>query len=103
MTRFLTAVVHRSAPGLASLDAVEGVASARPGSRSGMFWVIDIVPGSDRSMVWHNGQTGGYSSFLAVFPAAQRGVVFLANVADAPAQQRVADGAVRWIGDSDRH
>jgi CubicO group peptidase (beta-lactamase class C family) len=97
MMTFLTAVVAGSAPGLASLDPIAGAASEVAGRASGMFWVVDTVPGSGRTMVWHNGQTGGYSSFLAVFPQARRGVVVLADIADAPALRRIADGLVRWL------
>jgi len=98
MVWFLTETVALSTPGLASLNPIAGVRSAMQGRRSGMFWVIDIVPGSDRTMVWHNVQTGGYSSYLAAFPQTRRGVVVLANVADASAERRVADGLVHWLG-----
>jgi len=87
MVWFLTETVALSTPGLASLNPIAGVRSAMQGRRSGMFWVIDIVPGSDRTMVWHNVQTGGYSSYLAAFPQTRRGVVVLANDADASAER----------------
>ena len=36
---------------------------------------------SKSGVLWHNGQTGGYHSFLAVDPASRAGVVVLANTA----------------------
>ncbi|CAN5570205.1 serine hydrolase [soil metagenome] len=43
----------------------------------GMAWLID----RDGECIWHNGQTGGYHSFVAVGPAKKVGVVVLCNTA----------------------
>ncbi len=48
----------------------------------GMFWMVDTVPGTGRQMVWHNGATGGYSAFVALFP--QRGAVVVMATTGAP-------------------
>ena len=45
--------------------------------RIGLGWHLTTKAGA--TTIWHNGQTGGYHSFLAFDPAAQRGVVVLAN------------------------
>ena len=45
----------------------------------GMFWMVDTVPGTGRQMVWHNGATGGYSAFVALFPQTRRAVVVMAT------------------------
>lgn len=97
MTRLATALLDRTAPGLASLDPIGRFVSDQPERASGMFWFIDSVTGTDRSMVWHNGQTGGYSAFLALYPQARRAVVVLANVARAAEQQRIAMTLTRWL------
>lgn len=46
-----------------------------------MNWMLAAPPGSEMAKVWHNGQTGGYHSFLAFDPAAKVGIVILANTA----------------------
>jgi CubicO group peptidase (beta-lactamase class C family) len=52
----------------------------------GMFWLVD----GDRR--WHNGQTGGYSSYLVVDLARGQGVAVLADAADAATLERLALG-----------
>lgn len=47
-------------------------------TRIGLIWMTNTRSG----ITWHNGQTGGYHSFIGFDPAAQHGVVLLANVAD---------------------
>jgi CubicO group peptidase (beta-lactamase class C family) len=52
----------------------------RPGAEeSGLCWVR-LVGGKKSPMIWHNGQTGGYHSFIGFVPA-KGGVVVLCNVA----------------------
>lgn len=95
--RLLVALLDGAAPGQSAILPIIPSAPGTPNRFSGMFWVIDRDPGSGRTMVWHNGQTGGYSSFLAVYPQARRGVAVLADTADAHAQERVALGLSRWL------
>lgn len=97
MTRLATTLLNHTAPGLASLDPIGRFVPDQPERASGMFWVIDSVPGADRTMVWHNGETGGYSAFLALYPQAGRAVVVLANVARADEQQRIALALTRCL------
>lgn len=66
-------------------------------SAQGMFWIVTTPGGGTRTRVWHNGQTGGYSSYLAIYPQSGRAVVVLADTADAAAQQRVAAGIAEWM------
>ncbi len=47
--------------------------------RMGMGWIMDGAPGGARTIVWHNGQTGGFNSYLAFDPAAGKGVFVIAN------------------------
>ena len=48
-----------------------------PQMRIGLGWVISSEFG--KRLVWHNGQTGGYHSFIGFDPALGRGVVILSN------------------------
>jgi hypothetical protein len=59
MALLAASLLDGSAPGRASLQPIGNFEPDKPARASGMFWVIDGVPGSDRTMVWHNGQTGG--------------------------------------------
>ena len=46
----------------------------------GLGWIIAVE--GDRRFVWHNGATGGYSSFVGFDPKAGEGVVVLSNSAN---------------------
>jgi len=52
----------------------------------GLFWQIFTAPNGYRR-VWHNGETGGYSSYLAVYPEAKKAVIVLAAHANAFARR----------------
>ena len=71
-------------------------------SSLGMFWMTDTVPGTKRQMVWHNGATGGYSTFLALFPQARRAVVVVADASRPKDTERVATGLARWLASHPR-
>ncbi len=60
MMAFARALVEGHAPGLAALDPV---ADANQG-RIGLAWITSHLSG--RTLTWHNGNTGGYRSMLAV-------------------------------------
>jgi CubicO group peptidase (beta-lactamase class C family) len=91
MTRLLGALLDGSAPGLGALEEIAGVSTPDPARGSGMFWGIGRAGHAARPAPYAflSGQTGGYSSFLAVWPGARRGVLVLADVADAAAQERL--------------
>jgi CubicO group peptidase (beta-lactamase class C family) len=88
MARLCVAILDGSVPGLASMRPIDGVATRRPDRKSGMFWVLGTVPGSELTIVGHSGRTGGYSAFLALLPDIKRGVVVLENVARGPEEQQ---------------
>jgi CubicO group peptidase (beta-lactamase class C family) len=90
MARLAVALLDGSSPGTGSLTPIEGVPTDGANRAIGMFWVIESVPGTDRRLAWHNGQTGGYSSFLGLAPHTGRAVIVLANVAQVSDQQRIA-------------
>jgi len=57
--------------------------SPAPGSVMGLGWVrtrVETADGAGATVVWHNGGTGGYSTFLGYSPETGRGVVVLTNV-----------------------
>ena len=48
----------------------------------GLGWIVhDTKDGRDGRMLWHNGGTGGYSSFVGFDPESQVAVVVLSNAA----------------------
>jgi len=49
----------------------------------GLGWIRTTSPAGD--IVWHNGGTGGFSSFLGFNVRTKEGLVVLANLADADA------------------
>ena len=58
------------------------LATRRPmddGNETGLAWVISGA--SDNQLIWHNGGTGGYRSFLGFVPAKGIGIVALSNTA----------------------
>jgi CubicO group peptidase (beta-lactamase class C family) len=47
----------------------------------GLGWFLSPVRSSGHTALWHNGGTGGFASYVAVLPAAEAGVVVLADTA----------------------
>ena len=47
----------------------------------GLGWHIHHLPGVDEPILWHNGQTGGYHSFIGLARAHRAAVVVLTNTA----------------------
>ena len=57
----------------------------------GLGWHL-IQRDARETLVWHNGGTGGYSSFLGFYPEAGMGVVLLTNTANTAAVDGAAIG-----------
>lgn len=79
MLRYLRAAmrgtVERDTPfGLAQTPLRD---TGMAGTRIGYAWHVTEV--RSRSVVWHNGMTGGYASFIGFTDDGRRGVVVLAN------------------------
>ena len=70
------AVLAGRAPGMAALTPLAG--TDRASARIGMFWQTSTR--QDLEVVWHNGRTGGYSSFVGFDRKQQRAVVVLSDV-----------------------
>ncbi len=81
MARLASGLLGGTAPGLAAIHAIDGARTDRPNRQTGLSWIIDGPPDRIPTTTWHNGGTGGYSSFLAVIPDAGRAVVALQSVA----------------------
>lgn len=65
------------APAMASMLAVRRTTGAPSLGEIGLGWLI--VKPSSEEIVWHNGGTGGYRSFVGFEPKAGVGVVVLSN------------------------
>lgn len=76
MTRLAKRLVAGSAPGARALDPV---ADMGRGGRIGAGWVI--LEASGREIVWHNGGTGGFRSWMGLDREGGRAVVLLSGVA----------------------
>jgi D-alanyl-D-alanine-carboxypeptidase/D-alanyl-D-alanine-endopeptidase len=50
-----------------------------PGLEVALAWHVLTSKDQDRTIVWHNGGTGGYRSFIGYDPKARVGVVVLSN------------------------
>ncbi|MEV0616601.1 serine hydrolase domain-containing protein [Nonomuraea sp. NPDC050404] len=74
LARLVAAVMDGSAPGA---DAAAARWDETERRRIGYGWFTTRY--GDRALTWHNGATGGFTSFVGFDPVAQRGVVVLGN------------------------
>ncbi len=80
MLTFLAAAIGLEQTPLASTFALATRAhrpTDRAGESIGLGW--HITPSHERTIVWHNGGTGGYRAFIGFNPQARMGVVVLTN------------------------
>lgn len=73
MGRLTRALLDGSAPGISALDPVADFAG--PAVRIGAAWITLQAKG--RSVTWHNGATGGFSSWIGLDRDANTGVVLM--------------------------
>jgi CubicO group peptidase (beta-lactamase class C family) len=64
--------------------AMEATQKPRPapgqeGLKIGLGWIVMKLPKTDQEVIWHNGGTGGYRSFLGFVKATKTAVVVLSN------------------------
>lgn len=93
LARLGTAVLARRAPGMA---AVEPTAPFTNGARIGLGWIVSEVEG--RTLTWHNGGTGGFTSYLGLDRSAGRAVVVLSasdRSVDDVGERLLLEGAAR--------
>jgi CubicO group peptidase (beta-lactamase class C family) len=78
LTILATAILDGTAPGL---DALQGNApTSRDDTTVATFW--HITTGEDgRTITWHNGKTGGYTSYMGLDLEHHRAVIVLSDVA----------------------
>jgi len=50
-----------------------------PGTAQGLAWILEDY--KEKTLVWHNGQTAGFSSFVGFTSDSKRGVIILSNQA----------------------
>jgi len=53
--------------------------TAIPDTRIGLAWNISVIKG--KTLIWHNGKTGGYASFVGFTDDGKQGIVVLTNEA----------------------
>ena len=82
MARFLRAMMAPPEPLAEAVALATTPQARRPQGRIGLGWHIGVgdAPPLER-VVWHNGQTGGFHSFVGYDPKARVGVVVLSNTA----------------------
>ncbi|WP_433556805.1 serine hydrolase domain-containing protein [Pseudonocardia xinjiangensis] len=90
MATLARALVVGAAPGIGALSP-RGVLDE---DRIGWAWITTVVPGSERSVVWHNGGTGGFTSFIGIDRAAGTAVVLLSAVGEPPGRATAAGFAL---------
>ncbi|WP_204910384.1 hypothetical protein [Microlunatus spumicola] len=70
---WVAALLDRSAPGAAALDPLVDF----PGGRVGLAWHVSEVDG--RTIIWHNGATGGSRTILALDRERRQAVLLLTD------------------------
>lgn len=88
MAHLAAGLLSGEVPGCESLLPIDGADTAE--RRHGMFWIVQRMSQAGPRVVWHNGQTGGYSAFFALVPDAGRAVIVLSDVAQAAQTERLA-------------
>jgi CubicO group peptidase (beta-lactamase class C family) len=82
MLTFLRANLQNSSPISEEIRKTQQEVASIPGGGVGYGWHIDrmsgMVFGIDE-IVWHNGNTGGFSSYIGFIPGTRRGIVLLSN------------------------
>jgi D-alanyl-D-alanine-carboxypeptidase/D-alanyl-D-alanine-endopeptidase len=53
------------------------------GMRIGLAWIVAKSDGG-KDLIWHNGGTGGYRSFIGIIPDSKVGLVVLTNANSNP-------------------
>jgi CubicO group peptidase (beta-lactamase class C family) len=80
LAKLAGALLDGTAPGIHALDPTDK--SGRAGTRIGDFWMTTTDDGdTGDTITWHNGQTGGYTSYLGLDREHHRAVVVLSDVA----------------------
>ena len=87
------------APGL---DALKPKVTADD-TPTGWAWITQPSPFNERTVTWHNGGTGGFTSFLGIDPERQTGVVILSARAGADRTPPPGPVSSCWTGSGTAH
>jgi CubicO group peptidase (beta-lactamase class C family) len=79
LAKLATALLKGTAPGMAALAPTH--ATDQSNTRIGAFWHVSTWD-TGQTITWHNGQTGGYASYLGIDRARHTAVIVLSDVAD---------------------
>jgi CubicO group peptidase (beta-lactamase class C family) len=79
LAKLATAILDGTAPGMAALEPT--TATDQRNTRIGDFWQISTWQ-TGQTITWHNGQTGGYASYLGLDRPRHTAVIVLSNVAN---------------------
>ncbi|MCQ1950573.1 beta-lactamase family protein [Arthrobacter sp. zg-Y859] len=79
MSLYLRALLAGTAPGAGALEPQWD--TGEDGEQVGLAWFTQVSSSSGRAATWHNGQTGGFSSMVAMDREAGTAVLILSNVA----------------------
>lgn len=84
MVKLLLALTHSRGPGAQSYEPKQNFTG---GSRIGYHWLTTASPEIKTAITWHNGATGGYSSFIGASREKKFGVLVMADYGDAELTQ----------------
>lgn len=89
---YLRSMMTGANPGATGLEPLD---AAGDGQQVAVNWFRQTLPHAG-PMIWHNGMTGGFASFVGWVPSADRGVVLLTDTASSPDELAVSllDGQV---------
>lgn len=92
MTRYLRSMMDGSNPGAQGLKPL---ADAGDGQKVAVNWFLQDLPHAG-PIIWHNGRTGGFASFVGWVPKTSRGVVLMSDTSTGLDElaARVLDGQV---------
>jgi CubicO group peptidase (beta-lactamase class C family) len=79
LAKLATALLDETAPGISALEPMSD--TDRTNSRIGDFWRISTWQ-TGQTITWHNGQTGGYASYLGLDRPRGKAVIVLSDVAN---------------------
>jgi CubicO group peptidase (beta-lactamase class C family) len=79
LVKLATALLDGTAPGMTALDPT--TATGQSNTRIGDFWVTSTWQ-TGQTITWHDGQTGGYTSYLGLDRSHHKAVIVLSDVAN---------------------
>lgn len=69
------------------------------GNQIGLGWHIKTPPATESTIIWHNGGTGGYRSYMGLVKQQETGVVILSNNGPGKLEQRDPTKSIDYIGE----